>query len=60
MAMAIGFSIIAHAFPIFGIKFVMPDPRQFVSQQPLDIVLVNQKTKSKQAAKSASRSSGRF
>ncbi|WP_027468561.1 energy transducer TonB [Deefgea rivuli] len=47
MAMAIGFSIIAHAFPIFGIKFVMPDPRQFLSQQPLDIVLVNQKTKSK-------------
>lgn len=47
MAIAIGFSIIAHAFPIFGIKFVMPDPRQFLSQQPLDIVLVNQKTKSK-------------
>ncbi len=47
MAMAIGFSIIAHVFPIFGIKFVMPDPRQFLSQQPLDIVLVNQKTNSK-------------
>jgi protein TonB len=47
MAIAIGISIIAHAFPIFGIKFVMPDPRQFISQQPLDIVLVNQKTKSK-------------
>ncbi|QZA81362.1 energy transducer TonB [Deefgea piscis] len=47
MAMAIGFSIIAHAFPIFGIQFVMPDPRQFLSQQPLDIVLVNQKTKTR-------------
>jgi protein TonB len=44
MAMAIGFSIIAHAFPIFGIKLVLPDPRQFLSQQPMDVVLVNQKT----------------
>ncbi|WP_348946461.1 TonB family protein [Chitinibacter sp. FCG-7] len=44
MAAAMVLSLIAHAFPIFGIQFVLPDPRQFISQQPLDIVLVNQKT----------------
>ncbi|WP_410499650.1 energy transducer TonB [Chitinibacter sp. S2-10] len=44
MAAAISFSLIVHAFPIFGIKFVLPDPRQFMSKDPLDIVLVNQKT----------------
>ncbi|QLI81508.1 TonB family protein [Chitinibacter fontanus] len=49
MAAAMALSLIAHAFPIFGIKFVLPDPRQFMSKQPLDIVLVNQKTTTRPA-----------
>ncbi|KAF0812368.1 hypothetical protein IGB42_03036 [Andreprevotia sp. IGB-42] len=41
---AIVISALVHAVPIFGIKFVMPDPAKLFSSQPLDIVLVNQKT----------------
>ncbi|QLG89092.1 TonB family protein [Chitinibacter bivalviorum] len=47
MMTAMVLSLIAHAFPIFGIKLVLPNPRQLLSQQPIDVVLVNQKTTTK-------------
>jgi periplasmic protein TonB len=44
--MALGgfLSILAHAIPIFGMKFVMPDTKTLFSAQPLEVVLVNQRT----------------
>ncbi len=44
--MALGgiLSILAHAIPIFGMKFVMPNPKTLFSAQPLEVVLVNQRT----------------
>ncbi|WP_051710431.1 TonB family protein [Andreprevotia chitinilytica] len=44
MTAALVVSALVHAVPIFGIKFVMPDPKTLFSNQPLDVVLVNQKT----------------
>ncbi|WP_169307239.1 energy transducer TonB family protein [Chitiniphilus eburneus] len=44
MAVALALSLLAHAAPIFGIKFVLPDPRTLFSSQPLEVVLVNQRT----------------
>jgi protein TonB len=41
-------SIVLHAFILFGIALVMPDPRNAASfLQPLQVVLVNSKSKSK-------------
>ncbi|UXY15679.1 energy transducer TonB [Chitiniphilus purpureus] len=37
-------SVLVHAAPILGIKFVMPDPAKLFSSQPLEVVLVNQRT----------------
>jgi protein TonB len=44
MALGVMLSILAHAVPIFGMKFVMPDPKTLFSAQPLEVVLVNQRT----------------
>jgi protein TonB len=42
------FSVVLHAFLLFGIAFVMPDPRSAANlMQPLQVVLVNSKSKSK-------------
>jgi periplasmic protein TonB len=42
------FSILLHAFLLFGIALVMPDPRSSANfMQPLEVVLVNSKSKSK-------------
>jgi protein TonB len=41
-------SIVFHAFALFGITFVMPDPRSMASDmQTLQVVLVNSKSKTK-------------
>ena len=42
------FSIVLHAFLLFGIALVLPDPRSAVNfLQPLQVVLVNSKSESK-------------
>jgi len=42
------FSIVLHAFLLFGIALVLPDPRSALNfLQPLQVVLVNSKSKSK-------------
>ncbi len=44
------FSIAFHAFALFGVGLVMPDPRNAASlAQPLQVVLVNSKSKSRPA-----------
>jgi protein TonB len=44
------FSIAFHAFALFGVGLVMPDPRNAAGlAQPLQVVLVNSKSKSKPA-----------
>ena len=45
---AMAFSVALHAFALFGITLVMPDPRQALNfLQPLQVVLVNSKSASK-------------
>lgn len=45
---AMTFSVALHAFALFGIALVMPDPRSTPNlMQPLQVVLVNAKSKSK-------------
>ena len=45
---SMAFSIVLHAFALFGIALVLPDPRNAASPaQPLQVVLVNSKSKSK-------------
>ena len=44
MALGVMLSVLAHAIPIFGVKFVMPDPKILFSAQPLEVILVNQRT----------------
>lgn len=46
MTIAATFSVLAHAVPIFGIRFEMPDFKKLSAPEPLEIVLVNQKTRS--------------
>ncbi|MDP1636441.1 MAG: energy transducer TonB, partial [Gallionellaceae bacterium] len=42
------FSIAFHAFALFGVALVLPDPRNATHLlQPLQVVLVNAKSKSK-------------
>lgn len=44
---AVAFSLCLHAFLIFGIGFVLPDPRKSHNfLQPLEVVLVNSKSRS--------------
>ena len=48
IALAILFSLALHAFVMFGIGFALPDPSKSKSiLQPLEVVLVNSKSKSK-------------
>jgi periplasmic protein TonB len=46
--LSMGLSIAFHVFALFGIALVMPDPRSTASlMQPLQVVLVNSKSKSR-------------
>ena len=48
LAIALAFSLALHAFMLFGIGFVLPDPRKAADfLQPLQVVLVNAKSKSR-------------
>ncbi len=48
IAIALAFSLVLHAFMLFGIGFAMPDPRKVTDfMQPLQVVLVNSKSKSR-------------
>jgi protein TonB len=48
LAIAFAFSLGLHAFALFGIGFVLPDPRQIAdSLQPLEVVLVNSKSRTR-------------
>ena len=50
LSVAMAFSIALHAFVLFGIALVIPDPRSTADfMQPLQVVLVNSKSKSKPA-----------
>ncbi|AOY01057.1 hypothetical protein BJP62_11755 [Jeongeupia sp. USM3] len=44
MTTAMLLSLLTHAVAIFGIKFVMPEINRHFSEQPLEVVLVNQHT----------------
>ncbi len=46
LTVALAFSLVLHAFALFGIGFVLPDPRLTADfLQPLQVVLVNSKSK---------------
>ena len=48
LAAAMAFSLVLHAFTLFGVGFVLPDPRQAANLlKPLEVVLVNSKSKSR-------------
>ena len=48
LTLSMAFSVALHIFALFGIALVMPDPRSTESlMQPLQVVLVNAKSKSK-------------
>ena len=48
IAIALAFSLVLHVFLLFGIGFTLPDPRKATdSMQPLQVVLVNSKSKSR-------------
>ena len=48
LPVAMAFSVALHAFALFGIALVIPDPRSTANlMQPLQVVLVNSKSKSK-------------
>ena len=48
ISMAMVFSIAVHAFALFGVSLVLPDPRSATDvMQPLHVVLVNSKSKSR-------------
>ncbi len=48
MYLSMGLSFALHVFVLFGIALVMPDPRSTLSlMQPLQVVLVNSKSKSR-------------
>lgn len=45
---ALAFSLVLHAFALFGIGFVLPDPRKAADFiQPLQVVLVNSKSRTR-------------
>ena len=47
LSIALAFSLALHAFTLFGVGFVLPDPRKAADfLQPLQVVLVNTKSKS--------------
>lgn len=48
LAATLAFSLALHAFALFGIGFVLPDPRKAADfLQPLQVVLVNSKSKTR-------------
>jgi len=48
IAIALAFSLVLHTFMLFGIGFALPDPRKISDfMQPLQVVLVNSKSKSR-------------
>ncbi|MEO6422530.1 MAG: energy transducer TonB, partial [Candidatus Nitrotoga sp.] len=48
IAFALAFSLVFHAFMLFGIGFALPDPRKINDfMQPLQVVLVNSKSNSR-------------
>src|SRR4030065_1997398 len=48
LSLSMVFSVALHIFALFGIALVMPDPRSTASlMQPLQVVLVNPKSKSR-------------
>ncbi len=48
LAAALAFSLALHAFALFGIGFVLPDPRKAADfLQPLQVVLVNSKSRTR-------------
>ncbi len=50
LSMSMTFSVALHAFALFGIALVMPDPRSAANfLQPLQVVLVNAKSQSRPA-----------
>ena len=44
---AAAFSVLVHAFVVFGVAFKLPDPSKLVPQQALEVTLVNTKTKAR-------------
>ena len=40
-------SVLIHAFLIFALSFVLPDPARFAGQQPLEVTLVNTRSESR-------------
>ena len=44
MHVSFAFSALVHAVVIFGVAFVLPDASKLVTQQPLEVTLVNTKT----------------
>ena len=50
LAAALAFSLVLHVFALFGIGYVLPDPRHTANLlKPLEVVLVNSKSKSRPA-----------
>lgn len=50
LSLSMTFSVALHTFALFGIALVMPDPRSAIDfMQPLQVVLVNAKSKSRPA-----------
>ena len=48
LSAALAFSLVLHSFVLFGIGFVLPDPRKAADfLQPLQVVLVNSKSKTR-------------
>ena len=48
LAAAFAFSLVLHTFFLFGVGFVLPDPRHAANMlKPLEVVLVNSKSKSR-------------
>src|SRR5262245_38288374 len=44
LQVALGFSVLVHAFVILGVGFKLPDPTKLPPQPPLEVTLVNTKT----------------
>lgn len=48
LTFAVVFSVALHAFVLFGITFVLPDPKEpLIISQPLEVVLVNSKSRNR-------------
>lgn len=48
LTFAVMFSVVLHAFALFGITFVLPNPKEpLIISQPLEVVLVNSKSRNR-------------